>query len=160
MLLKRERKKVIFMVACSDTKISPEALHLMEVSYVACQGSNSRALPHINLNPGCKTKVPGPSQSPFAFRKSVQYSFGGHLFSPGKSPCLTQLPDSLAGQEGTDGGWRAGSRACPCHSQGQALVALHCLLSQRELGGQREDHRPLQEGRLVFTLHGQRLRLL
>ena len=134
--------------------------------------------PPIGLTPGSaplvgesSTQDPGHAESDFcsvarswkhhpAFRKSVQYSFGGHLFSPGKSPCLTQLPDSLAGQEGTDGGWRAGSRACPCHSQGQALVALHCLLSQRELGGQREDHRPLQGGRLVFTLHGQRLRLL
>ena len=95
-----------------------------------------------------------------AFRESAQCSFGGHLFSPGKSSCLTQLPDSLAGQGGTDRAWRVGNRACPCRGKGQVLAALRCLLSQRELGGQREDHRPLQEGRLVFALHGQRLRLL
>ena len=29
---KEKKKKTVFMVACSDTKISPEALHLMEVS--------------------------------------------------------------------------------------------------------------------------------
>lgn len=94
------------------------------------------------------------------FRGICQYEFGGHLFFPRKSPCLTQLPDSLAGPEGAEGATGAGSKARSCLAQGQALPALWCLLSQRQLGGKREDNRPLQEGRLVFTLHSQRPGLL
>lgn len=69
--------------------------------------------------------------APFCFaqwKNQVLVLFGGDLSFPRMSLCVPQLPNSLHGPEG---------------AEGRALAALWCLLSQRQLGGKREAHRPL-----------------
>lgn len=80
--------------------------------------------------------------------------------APGSLPVSPSSLTPRLGQQELKGPVGQAASPRPCHAPGLALAALCRLLSQGQLGGQREDHRPLQEGRLVFALHSQRLGLL